>query len=478
MKNSYPDAPRAVRSRRPAFVLGLAACLLWLSGCVTVDPQPSFDRVAATVAERNGQPIAWTVDEADRAAARAVLEQPLTLDNAVRLALISSPALQAEYQRLGIAEARLAQAGLMRNPVFDLSYREGHGENELELGVSADFLDVFLIPLRTRRAEADQRETELAVVRAVLHRIGQVRQAWTFAVAARHLLARERESQAVLESLDQLSEALRQAGNITHLDRERARLVAIESRLRIEQAEADAANAEDELAVVIGAWGEDIDWRLPDRLPRLPRTEPTQTAFEAEAVARSLELEIAREAIVAEAAGLQLADREFLIPSLELGWSAERDAGEWKNGPAAAFALPLLDTGRAANASRTARIEQLRREYLQLEIEIRAAARRAHRELQLRRGAVDHMVDSVLPLANSAQEEIVLHYNAMEVGIAGVLETRLEFSALGRRFVEVLAAYWQARERHAALLQGVLIDAPPMVARTDPAPETAERGGH
>jgi len=478
MKTRFPDAPRAAGARRAVPAIGVLASLLWLTGCATVDPQPSFDRVAGAVAERNGQSIVWTVDETDRAAARAILEQELSLDNAVRLALISSPQLQAQYQRLGIAEARLAQAGLMRNPVFDVSYLDGHGENELELGVSADFLDVFLIPLRRQRAEANQRETELAVIRAVLHRIGEVRQAWVSAVSARQLLASERESQAQLESMDQLSEALRQAGNIPRLERRRARLVALESRLRVDHAESAAANAKDKLAVVIGAWGEDIDWQLPGRLPKIPRTEATQAAFEAEAVAHSLDLEIAREAILAEAAGLQLADREFLIPSLELGWSAERESGEWKNGPAAAFALPLIDTGRAGKASRSARLEQLRRQYLQLEIEIRAAARRAHRELQLRRSAVDHMLDSVLPLASSEQQEIVLHYNAMEVGIADVLESRLEFSDIGRRFVEALAAYWQARERHAALLQGVLIETPPMVAGDVPALETADRGGH
>lgn len=478
MKIRYPDTREGSRTRRTLSGLSLYACVLWLAGCATVDPQPSFDRVAAGVADRNGPRIAWTIDEADRAAARTMLEEEITLDSAVRLALINSPQLQAEYQRLGIAEARLTQAGLMRNPVFDVAYREGHGENELDLGISVDFLDVFLIPLRTRRAEADQREIELAVTRAVLQRVGNVRQAWISAVAARHLLAREREAQTLLESIGQLGEALWQAGNITRLERDRARQAALEASLRVDEAQAASANAEDNLAVLIGAWGEQIDWQLPDRLPRVPRSEARQSEFEAEAVGRSLELEIAREAILAEAAGLELTDRQNLIPSLELGWSAEREGGEWTDGPVAVFALPLLDTGRARNASRTARLEQVRREYMQLEIEVRAAARRAHRELRLRRGAVDHLVDSVLPLASARQHEMVLHYHAMDVGIADVLDSRFEFTSTGREFVEALAAYWQARERHAALLQGVLLAASPMMAGDAPDPQMADRGGH
>lgn len=478
MNTRLSDVTGSVRLPYRIAALPLAACVLWLAGCATIDPQPSFDRVASEVAERNGEPIAWTISAEDQEAARALIGQEITLDSAVRLALVSSPQLQAEYQRLGIAEARLTQAGLMRNPVFDVAYREGHGEDELDLGVSIDFLDVFLIPLRKQKAEADQRETELAVIRAVLRRIGEVRQAWISAVAARHLLAREREAQTLLDSMYELSEALFRAGNITRLERDRTRLVALESRLRVDQAEAGAANAVDHLAVMIGAWGDDIDWQLPERLPRLPGAEATQAAFESQAVERNLELELAREAILAEAAGLDLVSREYLVPDLELGWSAERDSGEWKDGPTAAFALPLLDTGRAARTGRTARVEQLRREYLQLEIEIRAAARRAHRDLQLRRHAVDHLVDAVLPLASTGQREMVLHYNAMEVGIADVLASRLEYTGTSRRFVEALAAYWQARERHAALLQGVLIEAPPMVAGAVPAPDMAEQGGH
>lgn len=478
MKTSFPDAPRTAGARRTVPALGLAASFLWLTGCATVDPQPSFDRVAAAVAERNGQSIVWTVDEADRAAAHAMLEHELSLENAVRLALISSPALRAEYERLGVAQANLVQAGLMRNPVFDLAYREGHGQNELDLGISADFLDVFLIPLRKQRAEADQRDTELAVIRAVLRRVGEVRQAWISAVAAKHLLAREREGQALLTSMNDLSEALWQAGNVTRLERERARLTLQESRLRIAEAEAAETNTVEQLAVLIGAWGGHMAWKLPERLPKLPRSEATRTDFESEAVTGSLELEMVRQGILAEAASLQLSGREHLIPSLELGWSAERESGEWKNGPAAAFALPLIDTGRAAKASRTARLEQLRRQYVQLEIEIRAAARRAHRELQMRRAIADHMLDSVLPLAADQQEEIIIYYHAMEVGIADVLQSRFEFTSSGRQFVQALAAYWQARERHAALLQGVLLESASKLAGDDLAPATANRGGH
>jgi outer membrane protein TolC len=144
-----------------------------------------------------------------------------------------------------------------------------------------------------------------------------------------------------------------------------------------------------------------------------------------------------------------------LIPSLEAGWTAEREDGAWSDGPAIAFALPVLDTGRSANAAYRAELEQYRREYLQLEIELRATARRMQRERALRRSMVDHIRESVLPVSAALVEESKAHYLAAHVGIADVLKARVEHNRAQRDYVEALARYWQAREAQSALMQGV-----------------------
>ncbi|MDX1555894.1 MAG: TolC family protein, partial [Xanthomonadales bacterium] len=320
--------------------------LLALAGCATVDPQPSFDRVAADVADRSGHTITWTVDPADQAAARNLLTEELTLDNAVRLALISSPELQAQYQDLGIAEAAFVQAGLLSNPVFDVGYREGGGESNFDLLLSFDFLDVFLIPVRKRQAAADQRAAELRVTRAVLARVSEVRQAWIDAVAARQRTAYMETGQHLLAALDGFAEALLQAGNITRLERDRAHRRMLENQMLLEQARVDEAAAADRLAVAMGTWGS-IEFDLPDTLPELPGKELSTASLEQMAVDRSLELAVVRDQIESVAASLDLVDRTRLVPTLEVGWLAEREGGHWSDGPAVAFALPVLDTGKA-----------------------------------------------------------------------------------------------------------------------------------
>ena len=435
-----------------------AIALAILAACASLDPQPSFDRVAADVGARGDHQIAWTVSEEDRAAARAILaDSPLSLEDAVRVALVGSPALHAEYENLGIAHAQFVRAGLLSNPVFDVSWLDGDAGETLDLGLSMDFLDVFLIPLRKRQAAAAQREAELAVTRAVLERVGQVRQAWIAAVAARQAARHVRRNHALLESLDGVSEALFQAGNITRLERVKAARAMLQNRMALDQAEAAEADAKEALAVAIGTWGA-LEWDLPDTLPGLPDNEISVESFEDHVVGQSLELEIARANIEDAAAGLELSDRSRLIPDLEVGWSAERDGDLWQDGPTLAFALPVLDTGRAGKAAQQAGLEQSRRQYMQLEIEIRATARRAQRANALKREAAVHMRDAVLPAAAEQVRETTLHYHAAHVGIDDVLDARIEENEAYRQYVDALAAYWSARETRSALLQGVRLD--------------------
>ena len=49
---------------------------------------------------------------------QALLEGELTTNAAVQIALLNNAALQATFEELGIAQAELVQAGLLKNPVF------------------------------------------------------------------------------------------------------------------------------------------------------------------------------------------------------------------------------------------------------------------------------------------------------------------------------------------------------------------------
>src|SRR2546421_12396845 len=100
---------------------------LLLAGCQSAPMNAEFVSVQSLVRTRTGQQIRWNLDHAEDRAVEATIDQmlstELSIDQAVQIALLNSPSLQAEYARLGISEADLVQAGLLKNPVFDASIR-------------------------------------------------------------------------------------------------------------------------------------------------------------------------------------------------------------------------------------------------------------------------------------------------------------------------------------------------------------------
>src|SRR5688572_31413757 len=98
------------------------AILAFLSGCARVPREAGFSDVRKTVEQRTGQQVHWNQgSEADQRAAQSVREllaAELTADAAVQIALLNNQSLQATYEDLGIAQAELVEAGLLRNPIF------------------------------------------------------------------------------------------------------------------------------------------------------------------------------------------------------------------------------------------------------------------------------------------------------------------------------------------------------------------------
>src|SRR4051812_29833172 len=94
-----------------------------LGGCATGPEAAGFADVKTVALSRTGHAIQWDQGAADEHAVeesvRALLQRELTADQAVQIALINNRNLQATYEELGIAQAELVQAGLLRNPVFD-----------------------------------------------------------------------------------------------------------------------------------------------------------------------------------------------------------------------------------------------------------------------------------------------------------------------------------------------------------------------
>src|SRR6266566_2565644 len=167
---------RTMKLRKPFLLWGTVA----LAGCAHVDPNPAFQELANTVHLRTGKRVQWNRGNAEDAEAQAavssLLSRPLTADSAVQVALLNNHNLQATYEELGIAQADLVEAGLLRNPIFTFQ-RRFPGE-AMEMDLLKEFTDILLLPLRKRIAAAQFEAAKLRVGHEVLDLAAEVRAAF------------------------------------------------------------------------------------------------------------------------------------------------------------------------------------------------------------------------------------------------------------------------------------------------------------
>ncbi|MGH7290663.1 MAG: TolC family protein, partial [Myxococcota bacterium] len=344
-----------------------------------------FDDVQRSASERAGMRVHWNNGSADdqeaQAAVRSLLEEELTADETVQIALLNNRGLQAVYEELDIAQADLVQAGLLKNPVFSGQVRfatSGDGTAAV-LDLTQEFVSLLFMPLRKGRAEAAFEAAKLRVTGAVLDLAGEARAAFYQLQAAEQLLEMRRTVVEATQASYELSKRLREAGNNRDLDVSNERALHEQSKLDLAAAEAAVVQRREELNVIMGLWGADTDWRIASRLPTIPSDEMPGDDLEHRAVEQSLDLAIARREIEVAARAVGIARPLGLLAELDAGVAAERELeGGWSVGPSISLPIPLFDQGQAAVGSAQARLRQAAERYAATAVSLRAGIRAAY----------------------------------------------------------------------------------------------------
>ena len=462
------------RSLTLAALALLASAAALTSGCAAVRPDAAADDLRQTLAGRTDAPVTWrtggSADARADSAVAALLTDSLSADAAVQVALLNSPRLQATYEDLGVAQAQLVQAGLLSNPVFGgralWGLSEG-GSPDFGFNVAFEFLDVLWVPLRRRVARSEYDAARLRVAEAVLDLAVRTRSAYTRAQADRLRLSMEARILRNAEAAHTAALLLREAGTIPAAEylAEQARYE--QARLDLVMAEQAAAESREGLTRVMGL-GRGA-YSLGGRLEPVPDAEPLAVslaegptldvaALEDRAVAASLALEAARYDARAVAQRLGLTDVQAVLPEFEVGGEVEREDGEWKAGPEVELALPLFDQGQARRAALRAELRRARATYRAVDVDVRSATRVLASRLSATRRVALHYQRVVLGLRQELSAQTLRQYNAMQVGVFGLLQTQQAEAQTARAYADALAAYWDARTELDALLAGRLPD--------------------
>ncbi len=425
----------------------LAAGAALLAGCAAVAPDGGFAAVADSARARSGAEAKLVRSEADERAVadtvRSLLAQALGQDAAVRIALLNHPGLQASYWEVGIAQADLAQAARLQNPGFGFKRTAGGGAVEIERTLTLSLVQALTLPLSQRlehaRFEAAQLRVGLAIERHAL----ETRRAWVEAVAARQGLDYARRVNAAAEASAALSGRMRRSGNASALDSAREQLFYAEAAAGVMRAEQQVVASRERLARLLGLWGEQANYILPERLPDLPAAPLDASETERLAVERRLDVQAARQEAAALAASLGLTRSTRFINVLDLGLERKSETGEPRaRGYEVSLELPLFDWGDARVARAEGVYMQSLRRVAETAINARSEARERYLAYRNSWDLARHYRDEVLPLRKKISSEVLLRYNGMLASPFELLVDAREQAGAVNAAIDALKDFW------------------------------------
>src|SRR5437867_7189332 len=304
--------------------------ILGAAGCAHVDPNPAFRELANTVHLRTGKRVQWNRGSAEDAQAQSavasLLSRPLTADSAVQIALLNNHNLQATYEDLGIAQAELVEAGLLKNPVFYFERRLPGQAAEIDL--VQEFVDILLLPLRKRIAAAQFEAAKLRVGHEILTTAAEVRAAFYEHQGDQQLVDLRKTVADATERSAETALKMHEAGNLRDLDLASEQATHAQAKIDLAKAQANAVQSREKLNKLIGAFGAQTNWTVAPRLSDLPGSEVSTAQLESRAIEQRLDLAAARQQFIAEARARGIARAEAILQGAEIGGHYEHERSE------------------------------------------------------------------------------------------------------------------------------------------------------
>ena len=427
----------------------IAAASLLLAGCASFSPDGGFGKVSQLTQERTGQGVALQRSPEDAQTAQnrvaELLQAALTADAAVEVALLNNRGLQAKFGDLGIAESELVRAGRLKNPSLSFGRMSGGGGVEIERTVLFDILGLLTMPMAK---EVGQQRFEQAQYQAAYDAVSlaaDVRRAYFDAVAAQELAKFYEQVKETADVSNELAKRMLQAGNFNKLAQMREQAFYADATAQLARAQHQAAAQREKLIRLLGLYGEQLNFRLPQRLPELPKQVIEPQNAEQTAMDKRLDVQMAKRAAEATAKSLHLTNATRMVNVLDVAYKNKSESGAPRaNGYEIELELPLFDFGSTRAARAQATYMQAVNRTAEVAVNARSEVREAYSAYRTAYDLAQHYRDEVVPLRKRISEENLLRYNGMLIGVFELLADAREQVAGVTGYVQALRDFWVA----------------------------------
>lgn len=363
------------------------------------------------------------------------LEDGLSEDEAVAIALWNNAQFQADLEALGFTDADLIEANMLPNPVFSLLFPVGPKLLEADLEMPIEVL--WQRPHRVAAAEINARALAENLIE---HGLGLIRDVQTtyadlwLAQQRAHLVGEDAQLRIRIAELER---GRLDAGDISELAVSTAHVDSLQAIDAARRLSNEAVVAREQLIALLGLASNEakLDITLPDPSTRSATSvdELVETALAARPDLRAAELAI-------EAAGKRLGWEQSKIYNL-IAIIDAKDEGEdsLTVGPGLAVEIPVFNQNSGAIARARAELEQATRHYEVVRQAIILQVRQAYTQYISAHEEFDLWNNQIIPSLEQVFEQTQQSLTAGEVSYLSVLEARAKLVEARLRGTELVA---------------------------------------
>jgi len=432
---------------------------LSLSACSVTDPGSGVSEVSGFLTARGGASIDQSVVSSDSIATGDIylkqLDKPLSLDTALRTALVHSPALHAQYARLEISRADVKQASLPRNPQLDGVITAGiTGEpSRLAAGALYPVLDLVYRPIRVSESKAEFRATQVNVAAEIISHINETSDAYLLLAKSQARIRALSNVVSVARSQAKSARGLAATGGIDGSQVARLENKLAEAEIELNEERSAQKIAATQLASLMGTSSKQnltAALNIQTIKQRLPSLE---TAL-SRAKKQRLDLAVAKQQIQVREVALERAGKKFEPDAIEIGVEYEREEGERFLGPSIGIEVPIFDNGNVRFEKAEAELRLAKQEVSAAKNRIASEVRVAHADaLSKRRTAIAHR-DKLVPFARAQADLAKRQFEGGQIEALDFLEAEIDATRSRLSAIDAATGYLEALGRFNTVVGG------------------------
>lgn len=447
---------------------GISAALL--TGMVwevhAEEPVQERGELAAVLKDRVGLEQAWqnlpSAEEIERLT-QALLSQPLSLEDALRIALLNHAGLQADLQQLEITRALTRQKMRLVNPALDGSvWFDKDGLGEIDASLMFDVASLIHRSVLGTGAKQEITIARLEASAAVIGFIERVRVAYYEYLALEKAYESAEQLNAAAQAASKAASLLFEAGNLTQLEAVTQHAMAADSLAALQETRAELRTSRQRLHVLLG-----IDaakkWSISTEVQAFSVPSEDVQTLQEQAVARSLRLQELRVGQDLSRTRSRLNSWQRWLPILEIGVSGEAkyengigNETEYLIGPAVRIAIPLFGSPVPFDAEIVRADFESRAEVRAIELQVGDV----YEQLQLASEHVELFRNQVLPLRAQVVEQAQLQFNASGIDIFALVTARQMQIQAERDYIRALRRGLLLSAQMETLMAGGALGAP------------------